>query len=201
MTDEVPSMFWLHLLFYILLAATLVGGLYIILMNFPGTWLMVLGATIYAVATKFEFIGFKTIIAAVVIAGIAEVVDFFAGAAGAKKAGASRRGLWCAVIGGIIAGLFLTIPFPVIGTIIGVCIGTFVGAIVGEAWAGSSVNDSLRIGLGAAWGRLLGILAKLLFGCIIFLVVMIPAVPYRYHKKAAIVPAVPARAPTTARVN
>src|SRR5205807_6907828 len=81
-------------------------------------------------------------------------------------------------LAGIVGAIFFTIPFPILGTIFGVCFGCFLGAIVGEVWGGTEVGDSLRVGLGAAEGRLLGIVTKLLFGCTILIVVAVTAFPY-----------------------
>ena len=117
----------IHWIYYLVLAAVLIGGLYLTLLNFPGLWVMVVATAIYALLTHFADAGLKTLIAILVLAGIAELIDFLAAGAGAKKAGASKRGFVGAVVGGILAGLFLTISIPVIGTIIGICIGTFAG--------------------------------------------------------------------------
>jgi hypothetical protein len=185
-------------IYYLILAVVLVGGLYLTLLNMPGLWVMVAATAIYAALNHFAYAGIKTLIAIAVLALIAELVDLGAAGAGAKKAGASRRGLWGAIIGGFVGGLFLTglVPIPVVGTLIGICLGTFAGAIAGELTSGSQVTQSVRVGVGAAWGRLLGILSKLLFGCIILLTVVITAHPPIFPHKN--VTAAPTRLPTPA---
>ena len=172
-------------LYYLILAAVLIGGVYITLFNLPGLWAMVLGTTVYAILTHFQYAGLRTLIVIIVLATIAELIDLIAAGAGAKKAGASKRGLWGAILGGIAGGIFFTVPLPVIGTIIGICLGTFAGAILGELLGGTEVGNSVRIGVGAAWGRLLGILTKLLFGCTILATVLITALPPIFHRSHA----------------
>jgi hypothetical protein len=162
---------------YLLLAAVLLIGLYINLVGAPGLWVMVLGTLGYVWVTHGAYAGVRTIVVIVVLAGIAELVEFMAAGAAARRAGASKRGVWGALIGGILGAIFLTVAVPIIGTIIGVCVGTFLGALVGELTGGSELGGSMRIGIGAVWGRLLGTLAKLLFGCAILGTVLWTALP------------------------
>lgn len=174
---------------YLLLAVVLLVGLYINLVGAPGLWVMVLGTLGYAWATHGAYAGLRTIIAIAVLAGLAELVEFMAAGAAAKRAGASKRGIWGALIGGILGAFFLTVAVPVIGTIIGVCTGTFLGAIVGELLGGTELGGSMRVGAGAVWGRLLGTLAKLLFGCVILGIVLWTALPFHLrHARKPVLP-------------
>jgi uncharacterized protein YqgC (DUF456 family) len=70
---------------------------------------------------------------------IGEIIEFVAGAAGARKGGSSRRGMWGALIGGVVGAfvfmpLFSIVPFvgTLFGALLGAVLGTFVGAIIGE---------------------------------------------------------------------
>jgi uncharacterized protein YqgC (DUF456 family) len=164
-------------LYYFILAAVLIGAIYITLFNLPGLWAMVFATFIYALITHFQHAGLKTLIAIFVMAAIAELFDLVAASAGAKKAGANKRGLWGAIIGGILGGIFLAVAIPVIGIIIGICIGTFAGAVIGELLGDTDVTKSVWIGIGATFGRLLGILTKLFFGCTILATVLLTALP------------------------
>lgn len=171
----------LHWLLYLLLLAAMLAGLFITLLNFPGLWVMFLAAGIYLWATGGLFLGYRSLIAIGVIALVAEVVEFFAATAGAKRAGAGRGGLLGAVIGAIVGAIFFTglIPIPIVAQIVGVCVGTFLGAALGELLAGKKVGGSLWVGVGAAKGRFLGTMAKLSFGLIIFLIAAMTAIPIR----------------------
>ncbi|MDB5355618.1 MAG: hypothetical protein JWN24_2071 [Phycisphaerales bacterium] len=192
----------LEWVYYILLAAVLIAGLYINLVGAPGLWLMALGTIIYGLVTHWKYVGWKSVVAVLVIAGLAELAEFVVAGAHAKRAGASRRGLIGAIVGGIVGAIFFTalIPVPVLGTIFGVCLGTFLGAILGEVIGGTQVGSSLRVGVGAAKGRLLGILTKLLFGCILLgtaLWTALPPIHFWHRGKAGSAPAVAAPAGAT----
>jgi uncharacterized protein YqgC (DUF456 family) len=69
------------------------------------------------------------------------------------------------LIGGI-AGIFVGLPIPVIGSLISAVlfagVGALIGAMLGENWKGRGLNQSWQVGLAAFWGRLLGTLAKTL---------------------------------------
>jgi uncharacterized protein YqgC (DUF456 family) len=193
-------MIWLV---FLLLAAILLAGLYITLLNAPGLWVMALATLLYAWLTHFQYVGWISLAVIFLLAGIAELIDTLASGAAAKRAGAGKAGVFGAIIGGILGGIFLTIsiPFaPGVGTILGVCLGTFVGALIGEMAAGTELGLSLRAGVGAVKGRLIGMFTKLLFGCVILGIVLWLAMPLpgRHRKAAATsVPPVSTSHPTT----
>src|SRR5207237_787471 len=145
----------------------------------PGLWLMVAATAVYGLITRWAYLGFKTMFALILIALIAEVVETVAGGAGAKRAGASKRGIAGAIVGGLIGALVLSflIPIPVIGTIVGACAGSLLGAMLVEISIGREVVHSLRVGVGAAKGRLLGIISKLAFGLLMLLIALYAAFP------------------------
>ena len=72
---------------------------------------------------------------------------------GAKKFGASRQGIWGAIVGMII-GIFFLPPF-------GIILGLLLGAFVGELLAGKEQADALRAGLATFLGSLTSLLVKL----------------------------------------
>jgi uncharacterized protein YqgC (DUF456 family) len=168
----------LHWVYYLLLLAVQLAGLFIVILGLPGLWVMVLAAALYAWGTHGAHVGGKGLVFLVVVAAAAEVVEFIAGAGGAKKAGASKAGVWGAIVGALLGGFFLTfIPIPIVSTIIGVCLGAFLGAIAGELLAGREVVHSVNVGVGAAKGRFLGMMAKLSFGVLILVSTLWLALP------------------------
>ncbi len=80
-------------------------------------------------------------------------VDYLASMYGAKKLGASRKGIIGAVVGGIIG--FLTFN-PIL-----LLIGPFAGAFIGELIGGRDWKTSGKAGLGATLGLLGGAVGKL----------------------------------------
>ena len=83
------------------------------------------------------------------------LIDWLGGILGAAKFGGSKYGIWGAIIGGL-AG----IPF---GGILGVIIGTMIGATVFELLLNrAEIKRSLKIGLGAGVGFMLGAVGKVI---------------------------------------
>src|SRR3954462_3381837 len=114
---------------------------------------MVAAHAVYALATTWNrYVGWPSLIALIVLALIAEAVEFFAGAAGSKAAGGRTRGAIGAVVGAFVGAiLFSFIPFPPVAQIAGACVGAFLGAAVME-FTDKDLRHSLRVGVGAAKG-------------------------------------------------
>lgn len=168
-------------LWYLALLAAQCFGLFFTLLGLPGLWLMVGAAAGYAWVTGFDrFLGWPGLISLLVLAAIAEVLEFLAGSAGAKAAGASRRGMIGAIVGALVGGILLTalLPIPVLGTIFGVCLGAFLGAAIVEMGVVGHAGHAGRVGWGAAKGRFYGIMLKLFFGVVILVVTLFVALPF-----------------------
>lgn len=166
-------------LWYLLLLTVQVFGLLFTVLGLPGLWVMVAAVAGYAWITKFDvYVGWPGLVAVIVLATVAEVMEFVAGSAGAKQAGGSRRAMIGAVVGALIGGFLFSIPVPILGTIFGVCLGAFVGAAVVEMGIVGDPSHSMKVGWGAAKGRFYGIMLKLLFGVAIFIVTVCVAIPF-----------------------
>lgn len=147
------------------------------LLGLPGNWLIVGAAALYAWLLPEESraaIGWPTVGVMTGLAVLAEVAEFVASAAGVKKLGGSWTGAVFALMGsmfGAIAGIFVGLPIPIVGSLVAALLfgglGALAGAVVGESLRGQSFDDSLRIGQAAFWGRLLGTLSKVLIGAVI----------------------------------
>jgi uncharacterized protein YqgC (DUF456 family) len=187
----------MNFLYYFILFLVLLIGLAINLLGLPGLWLMVAGFGIYAFATGWNvFVGWPSLIALLVLALLAEVVELFAGAAGATAAGGRTRGMIGAVVGGFIGAIgFSFIPVPVVAQIVGACLGAFIGAGVME-YSDRDLAHSLRVGYGAAKGRFWGIVSKLAFGVVMLIVALAAAFPYVRAPRSPI-----ATTPTTLRAT
>ncbi|MHB8902019.1 MAG: DUF456 family protein [Thermoguttaceae bacterium] len=156
------------------------------LLGMPGNWLMVAvaaGYVLVAPSGSSAAMGWTTVAVLLVLALVGELFEFLAGAAGAVKAGASRRGVAFALAGSIaggILGLFVGLPVPVIGSLLAAILfggaGAFAGAVLGERRTGRSLDKSFKIGEAAFWGRLLGTLSKSVIGAIMVAVVLIALV-------------------------
>ncbi len=87
------------------------------------------------------------------------VLDYIAPALGAKKYGATKRGIWGSAIGMII-GIFFIPPW-------GMIVGAFAGALLGELSSGKSGRKALRAGWGILIGSVLGVGLKLAFTAVV----------------------------------
>lgn len=87
----------------------------------------------------------------VILTGLSLLLDFVASVLGAKKFGATWRGMVGAVIGGII-GLFFSLP--------GIILGPFLGAMILEMTGGKEFKIAAKAGAGAVIGLLLGVVGK-----------------------------------------
>lgn len=165
---------------YVLLLIAVLAGLFINILGLPGLWLMVVAVIGYAWATDFAYIGWWTIGIIIALGLLAELVEFFAGAAGSAKAGGSKRGMAGAIIGGVVGGIVGTPIFPVVGTIIGSIIGCALGAYLIETSVGKTHTEATSISIGAAKGRFVGLVAKSAFGIVMGLLAAVFGLPVTY---------------------
>ena len=82
------------------------------------------------------------------------VVDFLATTYGAKKLGATRRGIVGAMVGAVV-GLFVFPPF-------GLLLMPFLGALLAKLSGGRVWQEAAKAGVGATLGVLAGAAGKLL---------------------------------------
>jgi uncharacterized protein YqgC (DUF456 family) len=163
---------------FAIFAALCVG---LVAVGLPGAWIMIFAAVLIDVldglwlpaGAPLTFHPITLGIAAVV-AGVGELLEFMLSAAGAKRFGASGRGMIGSVVGGVLGAIGGTVVLPIAGTIMGALIGTAAGAILGELSHGNrSLRDTARPATGAVIGRLLGTLAKLPCAAVVFVILAV----------------------------
>jgi uncharacterized protein len=159
---------WLGLLIVVLLI-----GLVLVPLGLPGLWLMVLGIIGYGAVTDFRAVGLKTMVVALVLAFIGELIEWWVGFRFARRYGGTRRAGWGALIGGL-AGAMAGIPIPIIGSVIGSFLGSFVGAALFEYTA--APDNALRTGWGALLGRLWAAATKMSLGLVMAVVALFAAI-------------------------
>jgi uncharacterized protein len=142
----------LWILAILLIAAGLAG---LVLPVLPGPLLLFIGLLVAAWVEGFVHVGTGTLIALGVMAALASLADFIAGAFGARHYGSSPRAMLGAVLGAVV-GLFFGLP--------GLLLGPFAGALLGELSAHRDLQAASRAGWGATIGLALGIAAKLALG-------------------------------------
>src|SRR5919107_4931743 len=101
----------------VLLAVAMLLGLVMIPFGLPGLWVMAGAVLVYSYVGPPSAIGVATLIAVLVLAFVAELVEFALSGRYARKYGGSRRAGWGAIIGGGV-GAFVWTPLPVVGPMI-----------------------------------------------------------------------------------
>lgn len=163
--------FWLILL--VIVNAFWLG---LVFFSLPGNWLMIITTILFALWQRSIF-SIYTIIAAVILAIIGEVIEFFAGAGGAKAAGGGKNTMAAAIIGAIAGAVLGTvlIPVPIFGTLLGASIGAGLAVLIVERKAGKELKPSFKTAAGAGFGQILGTSAKIIIGVAIWLLFTIAA--------------------------
>jgi uncharacterized protein len=163
---------------YILLVLVSTAGVVLSAFLLPGLWLMVGASAIYALITRAHYVGAKTLLTLFALALAAEILELALSGLAARQAGGSRRAAVGGIVGGVLGGIFLSfIPVPVISTIVGICLGSFLGAAGFEMTAGDNPLHAFRVGVGAASGRFMGIVVKIVIGLAMLLLTLIAAWP------------------------
>jgi uncharacterized protein len=139
----------------LIMAVGLVGT---VLPVIPGILLIYAGYLVYGFATGWQAYGLAAIVGWSVVTGLVLLLDFYAGAIGAKRYGASRSGAWGSLIGGLIGTLAAGFP--------GLILGPFVGAAGGELLRGKSHREALRSGWGTFIGLMVGSVVKIAIGVV-----------------------------------
>jgi uncharacterized protein YqgC (DUF456 family) len=138
-------------------------GLVLIIINFPGEWLVFVGILIHAWYHNFAYVPIVVIGIMLFLTLIATVTDNIAVGFTSHKFGGSKYGIIGAIVGGLVGLL--------IGNIIGLLIGVFVGAMLAEVLiAGKDIVSSAKAGLGAFLGFFIGVMLK--FGLSLSIVIV-----------------------------
>lgn len=159
----------------ILLGASLVACLFLVLLGFPGLWLMLGAALVYNWLAGATF-GTATLVTVGVLALLAEILEFTLSARYTRRYGGSPRAGWGAIIGGFL-GAMAGIPIPIIGSVIGALAGAFIGALVLEYTRAEATRGSAtRVAWGALVGRVAAAGAKTGIGCAISAILLVVAI-------------------------
>ena len=167
----------------IVLLIMFIGVMGNLIPGIPGTPLILAGA----VGHQLYFAGQGGVgwwwVAVLTIFGLLALgLDYLATLLGAKKLGATWKGMVGALLG-LVAGLFV---FPPIGLIV----GPFIGAM-GFEWAfGREARESAKAGVGAVLGLALGVVGKLVCS-----VVMLALFAFKAGQSASTLPVVPTPPP------
>jgi uncharacterized protein YqgC (DUF456 family) len=143
-----------------------VGFLGAFLPIIPGLPLMALGVVIHKLLLQ-DVLSWWTVVIFIITVLLAYALDIAATAFTTKLAGASKAGLYGALLGEII-GLFFALP--------GLILGPFIGALLGE-WIVSkrTFKQAMKAGAGASLGLIAGGLGKGMLGLFLIAVFLLDA--------------------------
>ncbi|MHC5023207.1 MAG: DUF456 family protein [Planctomycetota bacterium] len=177
---------WLAYLVAALFVLLVAACVLLIILQAPGGWILLGLALLIEYLDRFylpsgdrQTFAWWVLGACAGLLIVGEAIDLLAAAAGAKRGGASRRGMIGSLVGGILGAILLTglIPIPVLGTLIGAMLGTFAGAVLGEMSGPEqvAVGETMRPALGASIGRAIGTATKLGIGITMWIVLSVAA--------------------------
>ena len=137
----------------VLMALGLIGT---VLPVIPGTAVILAAAIIHRIMLgPGKSVGWASIAVLVLLTLASYAIDFVGGWLGARRFGATRWGMWGALLGALV-GIFFGLP--------GLLLGPIIGAITGELISGKRLLDAGRAGWGALLGNLAALLGKLAIG-------------------------------------
>ena len=146
-------MTWLQITLLVIVFLTMfVGLLGSLVPILPSTPVIMIAALIYKFCYWEDGSQIWVLIVLGIIAAFSLIIDHIATVIGAKKFGATWRGITGAVVGGIV-GIFFSLP--------GVILGPFIGAVLFELAGQRTLKESSHAGIGAFVGFLAGTLGKL----------------------------------------
>jgi len=134
----------------------LVGLVGTVIPGVPDVFLILAGAVVLVARDGFTTRDVWLLVGLALIATAAEGLVYLAAGFGAKKGGASRKGVVGALLGGVL-GLFIFPPW-------GILLGPLVGAVVAELVGGARGKAAMKAGLGASVGVVGGAALKFAAG-------------------------------------
>jgi uncharacterized protein len=142
-------MAWIGIILMVLALISIPLGL-------PGLWIMIGVAAVGAIMGE---VGVWALLACVILAVAAELIEYVLLRRLTQQYGGSRKAFWGALGGGFV-GVLVGVPIPIIGSIIAGMVGAFVGAALVTYAETKELGSAHRVGWGAVIGRMLTAVAK-----------------------------------------
>jgi hypothetical protein len=148
------ELFW----WFVVVTLFAVGLIGTVLPVFPGTIIILAGVLVHRMMLGAEkSVSWRIIVILILLTAGSYALDFLSGYFGARYFGATRWGMFGALLGALI-GIFFGIP--------GLFVGPVIGAVAGEFLAGKRMIDAGRAGWGSLLGNLGAIVGKLLIALV-----------------------------------
>jgi hypothetical protein len=136
-------------------------GAGVTLIGLPGNLLIFLSALGYGYWEHFTHLNSTFLLLLFGIFVLGEVVEFLAGALGAKREHGSGQAVAAAIFGAVLGGIAGTGLLPLVGTILGAMLGAFIASFLAEFAHSGDVEKSRRVAVSVAIGQITGMLFKL----------------------------------------
>ena len=133
----------------------------------PGSWISLGAIAVYAAATRFSVVGWKTLLVMAGIAVAGEIAESLLGTLYVARKGATKWGVLGAFVGGLVGAVFGTAIVPLVGSILFGFVGAFAGAVASEYAYYRSLDRALRTGFFAFVGKLLAMLVKFALAAVV----------------------------------
>jgi uncharacterized protein YqgC (DUF456 family) len=150
----------MELLGLILLVLALLAGLIAVVFGLPGTWLILAASIIYAWATDFAAITMQLVLGLLVLAALAELVDYTAGVWGTRRYGGSKMAMVGTLIGGLLGAIAFAPILLGLGSVVGAFLGAFCGAFGVTYLEQRKMGEAVRVGWGAFLGKVFATVFK-----------------------------------------
>ncbi len=150
-------------------------GLLATVVRLPGVWLIFSASVAFSWYHDWSRPSWKVLVVLACLAVFGEVVELLAASITTRRAGATRKASWYALLGGFVGMIAFSIPLPIIGTVIGGLIGCFLGAAIAESTLRRDVAQGTRVGYFAAIGFVLGMVGKLMVAFVMVAAALISA--------------------------
>lgn len=146
---------------WILYLLGLMGGLILVPLGFPGTWVIVLCAFFYSIFTDFQAgrSDFWPLFFVILMAVVAELLEFGIGILASKRTKVSNGAIVASIIGGLF-GTMIGLPIFIIGSFLGLLLGTFLGAFVYEIVQVKDFRRALRVATASFFSRITAMFVK-----------------------------------------
>jgi uncharacterized protein YqgC (DUF456 family) len=136
----------------------------LIVFQLPGNWGVLLLALLYGWYEGFHAMAWWVLLMGLAMASTGELLEWLAGYHGTRRFGGGRAAGWAAIAGSIVGALLGAGFGWGLGAIPGTVLGAFVGALLAEAIRQRRTGGALKAGLGAAFGRAIGLSGKMGLG-------------------------------------
>jgi uncharacterized protein YqgC (DUF456 family) len=142
----------------------------------PGAPLILAAAIGHKLYFGADSVSYLALFALLILTILSMGLDFLGSVLGAKKLGATWRGMVGAILGAIV-GLFFNIP--------GLILGPIIGAFLFEFLSGREWRESAKAGAGALLGMLLGTLGRIVC-CVLMIAVFSVSVLWNHGTSTTI---------------